>query len=288
MNRKRAISLSATVAVLLGALTVPASNAAAQAKVTITWWSWTANPKTVIANFEKAYPNISVPTPAELRLGVHVLRQAHDRPCRRHRPLRRPRTSTRTCPSTSRRTISLNIAQYVSGYQKDYPAWVWGQVSQGSAVYAIPEDIGPMGLMYQPAVTQEVQPVRPDHLEPVRLGRWPPCTRPTPACTSTPSSQRPPASPGVAMVAGRGAALALLAQRHLEDHHQRPGRAAGHELLGQPRQVGQCSRRQRLHAPNGPSHRARTAYAAAVGAAWAAGVRDRSLTWPATPPSNGP
>jgi len=32
----------------------------------------------------------------------------------------------------------VNIAQYVSGYQKDYPAWVWGQVSQGSAVYAIP------------------------------------------------------------------------------------------------------------------------------------------------------
>ncbi len=45
-----------------------------------------------------------------------------------------------------------NIAQYVSSYAKDYPAWVWGQVSQGSAVYAVPEDIGPEGLMYQPAV----------------------------------------------------------------------------------------------------------------------------------------
>ncbi len=63
MNRKRALSLSATAAVLLGALAVPASNAAAQAKVTLTWWSWTGNPKTVIANFEKAYPNISVPVP---------------------------------------------------------------------------------------------------------------------------------------------------------------------------------------------------------------------------------
>ena len=32
---------------------------------------------------------------------------------------------------------------------------MWGQVSQGSAVYAMPEDIGPMGLMYQPGVLKK-------------------------------------------------------------------------------------------------------------------------------------
>ena len=29
------------------------------------------------------------------------------------------------------------------------------QVSQGSAVYAVPEDIGPMALMYQPSVLKK-------------------------------------------------------------------------------------------------------------------------------------
>jgi len=35
-------------------------------KVTISWWTWTANPKNVIANFEKTHPNIIIPTPPDL------------------------------------------------------------------------------------------------------------------------------------------------------------------------------------------------------------------------------
>ncbi len=49
----------------------------------------------------------------------------------------------------------MNIAQYVSKYKSDFPSWTWGQVSVGNAVYAVPEDIGPMGLMYQPAVLKK-------------------------------------------------------------------------------------------------------------------------------------
>ena len=57
---------------------------------TITWWTWTSNPKTVIANFEKAYPEHLGPGSAGIRLRRNVLRQAHHRRCRRHRPLRNP------------------------------------------------------------------------------------------------------------------------------------------------------------------------------------------------------
>ena len=49
----------------------------------------------------------------------------------------------------------VNIAQYVSSYKSDFPTWTWDQVSQGSAVYAVPEDIGPMGLLYQPSVLKK-------------------------------------------------------------------------------------------------------------------------------------
>lgn len=151
MNRKRALSLSATAAVLLGALAVPASNAAAQAKVTLTWWSWTGNPKTVIANFEKAYPNISVPVPPSYGSGSTFYAKLTTSlaggtgPCI-------TQVEYSELPQYIAAHDLTNIAQYVSSYAKDYPAWVWGQVSQGSAVYAVPEDIGPEGLMYQPAV----------------------------------------------------------------------------------------------------------------------------------------
>jgi multiple sugar transport system substrate-binding protein len=49
----------------------------------------------------------------------------------------------------------VNIAQYDGKYKSEYPAWVWSQVTQGSNLYAMPEDIGPMGLMYQPSVLKK-------------------------------------------------------------------------------------------------------------------------------------
>jgi multiple sugar transport system substrate-binding protein len=44
----------------------------------------------------------------------------------------------------------VNIAPYgADNVRSDYPGWVWNQVTLGSAVYAIPQDIGPMGLFYR-------------------------------------------------------------------------------------------------------------------------------------------
>ena len=46
-----------------------ASASAAPAKVTLTWWTWTTNPQHVIANFEKAYPNITIQMPPDYGSG---------------------------------------------------------------------------------------------------------------------------------------------------------------------------------------------------------------------------
>ena len=72
----------------------------------------------------------------------------------------------------------VNIAQYVSQYKSDFPAWTWDQVSQGSAVYAVPEDIGPMGLMYQPGVLKKYNLPVPATWASSPPTRWR-CTRPT-------------------------------------------------------------------------------------------------------------
>ena len=65
MKLKKLLSVGATAATLLGVLggTGIASASASSSKVTLTWWTWTTNPEKVIANFEKAYPNITIPAP---------------------------------------------------------------------------------------------------------------------------------------------------------------------------------------------------------------------------------
>ena len=37
----------------------------------------------------------------------------------------------------------------MKAYKGDFLGWTWNQVSVGFAVYAIPQDIGPMGLFYR-------------------------------------------------------------------------------------------------------------------------------------------
>ena len=71
MKIKLLLSMGAAVATLFGGLVGTVTNAAASpAKATLVWWTWTANPQKVIANFEKAYPNITVKMPASYGSGT--------------------------------------------------------------------------------------------------------------------------------------------------------------------------------------------------------------------------
>jgi multiple sugar transport system substrate-binding protein len=154
MKVRKLLALGATAATLLGVLSGTAATASASSKVTLTWWTWTTNPQHVIANFEKAYPNITVKMPPAYGSGATFY----------------PKLTTAmeggTGPDVTQVEFDhlptfiaahdlVNISQYVSKYKSDFPAWTWDQVSQRGAVYAVPEDIGPMGLMYQPSVLKK-------------------------------------------------------------------------------------------------------------------------------------
>lgn len=117
--------------------------------VTITWWTWTANANAVVANFEKHYPTIKVlhPTVAaghalysKLTTALAAGSGAPDLTQIEYDHL----------PQFTAKHSLVNIAKYVSQYKSDFPSWVWNQVSSNGAVYAFPEDIGPMGLIYRP------------------------------------------------------------------------------------------------------------------------------------------
>jgi multiple sugar transport system substrate-binding protein len=49
----------------------------------------------------------------------------------------------------------MDLAPYVGDLSGLYPEWIWSQVSDGDAVYAIPQDAGPMGNLYREDLLEE-------------------------------------------------------------------------------------------------------------------------------------
>lgn len=149
---KRAAWGSALIAAS-GVLAACGSSGSPSAKgpVTITWWSWTSNPKSVIANFEKSHPGIKITTPPDYGSGgtfytkLTTALAGGTGPCI-------TQVEYDHLPQFLAQHDLVPITQYVSSYKSDFPSWVWNQVSQNGQVYAVPEDIGPMALMYQPSV----------------------------------------------------------------------------------------------------------------------------------------
>jgi multiple sugar transport system substrate-binding protein len=153
LRRLGFVTLTASLA-LLAACSGGTANTAQKGphqKVTLTWWTWTANPKDVIKNFEKKYPWITIPTPPSYGSGgtfyskLTTALAGGSGPCVSQVELDH-------LPQFTQAHDLVNIASYDAKYAKDFPGWVWRQVTQGTALYAMPEDIGPMGLMYQPSV----------------------------------------------------------------------------------------------------------------------------------------
>ena len=144
-------ALAALCGVLAACSSSPSSTPGAPGTVTLTWWTWTTNPQNVISNFENSHPGIKVAMPPDYGSGSTFY----------------PKLTTAMAGGTGPCVTQIEydhlpqylaqhdltpITQYVSSYKNDFPAWVWDQVSQNGQVYAIPEDIGPMALMYQPSV----------------------------------------------------------------------------------------------------------------------------------------
>jgi len=146
--------LAAACAVLAACSGATSSSPAASGPVTLSWWTWTTNPQDVIANFEKSHPGIKVAMPPDYGSGstfypkLTTALAGGTGPCV-------TQTEYDHLPQFLAQHDFVPITQYVSSYKSDFPAWVWNQVSQNGQVYAMPEDIGPMALMYQPAVLNQ-------------------------------------------------------------------------------------------------------------------------------------
>lgn len=157
---KRSTTTAAAVILAAAALaaTGPGAGAAdslgTKAKpITLTLWWWNPGGPKLIKAFEKQYPTLRLKIPAmssatlptKLTTTLAAGTGAPDVAQIEYNEL----------PGYLATHKLLNIAPYVSSVRSQFPAWVWGQVSQGSKVYALPGDIDPMGLIYRPQVLKK-------------------------------------------------------------------------------------------------------------------------------------
>jgi multiple sugar transport system substrate-binding protein len=157
-SRFRSRLLLAMGAVMAGALALAAcgsggnSSSAAPAsggKVTLTFWSWVPGISQSVNLWNKTHHYIHVNL-NEVTSGaagsyakMFSALQAGNAPDL-------GQIEYATLPNFEHVGGVVNLAPYgVTSVKSDFVPWTWAQVTQGSGVYAIPQDTGPMGLFYR-------------------------------------------------------------------------------------------------------------------------------------------
>lgn len=116
----------------------------------LTFWSWTPDTKKEVALFQKQYPNIKVnlvnagqglPQYTKLRTALKAGTGAPDA----------VQIEFQYIPTFSLQDNLLDMSAYGadSAVQAQFIDWTWAQSGSNGAVYGIPWDSGPMGLLYR-------------------------------------------------------------------------------------------------------------------------------------------
>jgi multiple sugar transport system substrate-binding protein len=126
-----------------------ASTSAAGGKVTLTFWSWVPGISQSVSLWNKTHPDIQVnlneTTSGEAGAYAKMFSalQAGNAP-----DLGQVEFSV--LPNFEHVGGLVDLSKYgADNVKQDFVPWTWAQVSQGSAIYAIPQDTGPMGLFYR-------------------------------------------------------------------------------------------------------------------------------------------
>ncbi|GCF10565.1 ABC transporter substrate-binding protein [Dictyobacter arantiisoli] len=125
------------------------STSSSNGPVTITVWSWVPNFQQAVDLFEKSHPNIKVKLDnvgqggteyPKLRTALKAGSGAPDVVQLEYSEL----------PTFAMTGKLVDLSQYgADAYKNDYISWAWAQSTQGDKIYAIPQDSGPMGMLYR-------------------------------------------------------------------------------------------------------------------------------------------
>jgi len=130
-------------------ITQAAIDAAMTTETDLTFWTWVPDIQNQVDLFEAEYPAIHVEVVnvgqgaahyQKLRTAIKAGTGGPDV----------VQVEFQYLPSFTQGGDLLDMAPYgVAGISGDYADWIWSQVSDGEAVYGIPQDIGPMGNLYR-------------------------------------------------------------------------------------------------------------------------------------------
>src|SRR3989440_13066959 len=122
--------------------------------VTLTYWAWISSLGKQVALFNQTHPNIHVnwinvgSGPAEYDKLFTAIK-ANNEPDL-------AQVEFQFLPTFETTASLVDLSQYGANDVKDqFVPWTWSQVSLGNAVYAIPEDSGPLALWYRQDVFQK-------------------------------------------------------------------------------------------------------------------------------------
>jgi multiple sugar transport system substrate-binding protein len=128
--------------------TAQASSSCSSSATKITFWDWVPGMDRLVAKFNATHKNICVTlddvgagNPEYVKL-AEALKSGTGAPDVAE-------VEYDELPSFEVTKNVVNLANYgADAYKSDFDPWAWQEVSQGSAVYAMPGDAGPMGLYY--------------------------------------------------------------------------------------------------------------------------------------------
>ncbi len=124
------------------------SSTTSSGPVTLTYWSWIPGMDKQVALFNQTHPNIHIVLsnvgagPVEYSKLFTAIK-ANNEPDL-------SQIEFQTLPQFETTSSLVDISQYGANSVKNvFPAWMWSQVTLGNAVYAIPQDGGPMAMYYR-------------------------------------------------------------------------------------------------------------------------------------------
>ena len=114
----------------------------------LTFWAWVPGMNRAVEEFNKTHPSICVTLSnpgageAEYTLLNNALKAGTGAPDVAE-------VEFDELPSFEIQHYLVNLVPYgANNYKSDFASWAWSQVSQGSGVYAMPSDFGPMAFYY--------------------------------------------------------------------------------------------------------------------------------------------
>jgi len=126
----------------------PGTGGTSTGPVTLTYWSWIPGMDKQVALFNQTHPNIHVTVnnvgagPVEYTKLFTAIK-ANNEPDL-------SQIEYQTLPQFETTSSLVDLSKYgSSSVRSQFPAWTWSQVTLGNAIYAIPQDTGPMVLYYR-------------------------------------------------------------------------------------------------------------------------------------------